>query len=369
MKKTLLIGCCLVFLAMFPCRAQAAWQTEADKWCPGLWESIDAETRGLLEQMGVEGVRADSFLNLSPDRVFAVIGGIVKGEAASPARYGAAVILVIVLTAFAAALMPENGAMRSRCETVGHLCGMFVMLSGAGQALYESMSAVTATEDFMVLLIPAFTGVLGFAGNPALALSWGGAVLAFAETVTAFFARFIPAAASLGAAVCAAANLNAESNFSGAAKLFAKAVTTAMGFAAGIFTAVLSVKDVIAAAADNVGIKGMKFVVGQGVPILGSAIADTLNSVAAGLAMVRNTVAVFALLALALINLLPVVRLLLWKFVFLFCATAGRVMNRGRLAELAECLNSLLSVILSVICFNGAVFVIALALVVNTGRR
>ena len=368
MKKGLLLCCAVLAYFCFPCAALAGTY-DAEEWCPGLWDGVDAGTKELLEQMGVGGVDAEGFLNLSPDRIASVISGIVRGEAASPLRFGAAAVLAVVLTALGQALLPETGAMRSRCDMAGRLCLTAILLSGAGQALYESMAAVTATEDFMVLLIPVFTGVIGFSGNPTLAISWGGAVLAFAETVTAFFARYVPAAGALGAAACAAASLNAESDFSGAAKLIGKAVAAVMGFVACVFTGVLGIRDVVAAAADSVGIKGMKFIVGQSVPILGSAVSDALNSVAAGLAMVRNTVGAFALLALFFINLAPMIRLLLWKFTFLFCAAAGRLLSAGRTAELADSLNSLLSVVLGVICFNGAVFIIALALVIHTAGR
>ena len=372
MKKLVLLLCCTVScLFVFALTARAAEPDvyDAQDWCPGLWEGIDASTKELLEQVGLEGIDAEGLLSLSPERIFSVIGDLISGQAVSPVRYCAAAVLAVVLTALAQTLLPGSGAMRQRCETVGHLCVMFVLLSGAGQALRESMAAVTATEDFMALLVPVYTGIIGLSGNPTLALSWGGAVLAFSETATAFFAKAVPAAGALGAAVCAAANLNSENDFSGAAKLLVKAVTVTMGFVAGIFTAVLSVKDVIAAAADGVGVKGMKFVIGQGVPILGGAISDAMGSVIAGLVMVRRTVGAFAVLALFFINLLPVLRLLLWKFVFWFISAAACMLGKKRAAELTDCLNSLLSVVLSVICFNSAVFIIALALVVSAGGR
>ena len=367
MKKTV----CILLIAavgtlLFAFRAGAAeTATEEDAWFSELWDSVDADTRDLMEQLGVEGVDAQALLDVSPFSVFSLIGRLARGEAISPLQYGAAAVLTLVVAAFAQTFLPEGSAMRSRCETVGHLCVMFTLLAGAGQAVQESMPAVAATEDFILCLVPVFTGVIGMAGNPSLAVSWGGAVLAFAETVGAFFSKFVPAAGALGAAVCAAANLNAETDFSGAAKLAAKAVTSAMGFAAGIFTAVLAVKDVIAGAADTVGIKGLKFVVGQSVPVVGSAVADALNSVAAGLTLLRNTAGAFAVLALFLIDLVPVLRLILWKLAFRLIAAAAGVLGAKRAAELTEGLNSLLSVILAAVCFNSVVFIIAVALVIN----
>ena len=364
-KKTLILlaAALLTVLAALPARAAAL--PEEEQWYGALWDSVDASTKELLGQLGLEGVSAEGLLSLTPGGVLSLIAGIVKGEAASPLRYCAASVLLLAVASFAASFLPEGGAMRERCETVGRLCVMFALLSGAGQALRESMPAVTATEDFILALVPVFTGIMGFAGTPALALSWGGVVLAFAETVGAFFAKYIPALGALGTAACAAANLNTQADLSGVARLLAKTVTTVMGIAAGVFTAVLSVKDVIAGAADTVGMKSAKLLVGQGIPIVGGAIADALNSVAAGLGLVRNTVGVFAVGVLLLIDLVPVLRLLLWKFAFRFIAAAGELLGRPRAAALTESLNSLLSVILAVICFNSAVFIVAIALVLR----
>ena len=368
MKKTvwILLAAALA-AALLPLTAFA--QTAEEDWYETLWESVDANTQELLEQIGIESVSPQRFLDLSPEKVFSLVADIVKGEAVSPFRYGAAALLAVVAASFSCSFLPEGGAMRSRCETVGHLCLMFTLLSGVGQALRESMPAVTATEDFMLLLVPLLTGLMGFSGSPAAALSWGGAVLAFAEGAGAFFAKCIPAASALGTAACAAANLNAETDFSGAAKTVCKAVSSVMAFAAGLFSAVLTVKNVIAGAADSVGMKGAKFVVGQGVPIVGGAVAEALNTVAAGLALVRNTAAVFAVIVLFLILLAPVLRLLVWKCVFRLIGTAAGMLGRKRAAELTDSLNSLLSVILAVICFNSAVFIVALALVMRLGGR
>ena len=367
MKKTVcILLTALLATALFAAAARAA---EEDAWYDGLWESVDENTQALLRQLGIEEISAQSFLALSPGRVFSLIGEIAAGEAVPPLRYGAAALLAAVVASFAGALLPETGAMRSRCDTVGHLCVMFTLLSGLGQALYETMPAVTATEDFILLLVPVFTGIMGFAGNPTLALSWGGAVLAFSETVGALFAKYVPAAAALGTAACAAANLNAETDFSGAAKTVCKAVTAAMGLAAGVYSAVLTVKDVIAGAADSVGMKGAKYLVGQSVPIVGGAVAEALNTVAAGLSLVRDTAAVFAVAVLLLIDLAPVLRLLLWKLVFRMVSASAGLLGQKRAAELADCLNSMLSVILAVICFNSAVFIVALALVTRMSGR
>lgn len=367
MKKGICIFL-LVLTGILACTVSgraALTEEEQDAWYASLWDSIGSDTKELLGQLGIETVDAESLMNVSVFQIFSLVGNIIRGQAASPLKYCAAAFLIIMTVAFGKTFLPEEGAMRSRYETVGHLCVMFALLAGAGQAVRESMPAVTATEDFIIGMVPVFTGVIGMSGNPSLALSWGGAVLAFAETVSAFFADFIPAAGALGTAVCAAANLNTEHDFSGMAKTAAKAVTTVMAFAAGVFTAVLSIKDVIAGAADSVGVKGLKFVIGHSVPVVGSAIADALNSMAAGITMIRNTAGAFAVLALFLIDLVPVLRLVLWKVSMRMIAAAAGLLGVKRAAELSDSLNCLLSVILGVICFNTAVFIIAVSLVIK----
>ena len=366
MKKALLVLIAVLLAAVvFSASSNAADYAEDRSWYEGLWESVDGNTESLLRQLGIDEISAESFLSLSPGRVFSLIGEILSGQAVSPLRYCAAALLAAVIVSFTCSFLPETGAMRSRCETVGNLFILFTLLSGAGQALYESMPAVTATEDFMIMLVPVLTGIMGFAGSPTAALSWGGAVLAFAQTVSFFFSKYVPAAASLGTAVCAAANLSGETDFSGAAKTASKALTAVMGTAAGVFSAVLTVKNVIADSADTLGVKSAKLIVGQSVPIVGGAVADALGAVASGLSLIKNTMAVFAVLVLFLIDLAPVLRLLAWKFVFWFVGAAAGLLGRDRAAELTECLNCLLSVILAVILFNSAVFIVSLAIVVK----
>ncbi len=109
--------------------------------------------------------------------------------------------------------------------------------------------------------------------------------------------------------------------------------------------------------------------IGKGIPIVGGAVADALNTVAAGLSLVRDTVGIFAVLALFLMILTPLLRLFIWKLVFRFLGMAACLLGQKRTSELTDGLNSLLTVILAVICFNSTVFIVSLALLIQIAGR
>lgn len=330
--------------------------------------TVDSETAELLEKLGLFSLSPENLLEITPSAVFSLIGEIFRGESESPFTTGAVIILILIAAGIFLGLT-EGGAYAELTRTVGAMCLMFALIRSSSGILSESMSSVRLTGDFMLGLIPLFAGVISFSGNPALALTFNTAVLGFAEGISGLFSQGIPLVAAISTSAAVSSVINPLADLSEVGRLFNKTVNLVMGFASGVFTAVLSLKSVIASAEDTLGLKGLKFFIGNGIPIVGGAIGDALNTAAAGLLLVKNSIGIFAVIVLFLINLPAFVRLVMWKLSLRMIAFSAELMRFPEVSQLAEALNGLFSVIMGVICFNMFTYIISVAavLAVKTG--
>lgn len=369
MKKicsVLIAGVLLALLSVFASAAEFEKEQE-QLWLGGLYDAVDGETRELLESIGIGEVDADTLIGISPGKVFGLLRDILVREASSPFSAVLPVLGLLLLCALVTTFAGE-GQLSELCGTVGVLCVMFAVVLSSCDIFSQTLSSVLVTKDFMLCLLPAFCGVLAFSGGTLTAAGFSAVMLAFAGTVSVTLAAGTPVFCAADTALAAAAALDPFFDLSPVVKLLNKAVTSVLAFVSSVFTAVLGIKGTVAAAADTVGLKGLKFIVGSSVPIVGSAIGDALNTLTAGLGLIKHTAGAFGIAVLLLINLPPLLRLIVWKTALFLLSTCAGMLGNGRVKTFVEALNGLYSVVCAVIFFNMFVFVVGLIVVLTLGK-
>jgi stage III sporulation protein AE len=79
---------------------------------------------------------------------------------------------------------------------------------------------------------------------------------------------------------------------------------------------VLAFQSVIAKSADTAAVKGVKFVLGNSVPVVGGALADAVGTLTSSLGLLKSTVGIVSAAIICLIFALPIIKLLIWKLAF-----------------------------------------------------
>lgn len=353
----------LVFLPVFAVGAQAA-DDDGGIWYERVWDAVDDETAGLLGEIGISPGGEDGFLSLSPKKTLSALFALFGTSFRALLGRFFSVTAVLLCVALFSALAGE-GKTAQTAANAGDLAAVFVIVAVNAELFSDCRASIELTKDLMLSLIPVFTGIVAFAGQPGLAVSFQTVVFAFAETVSTAFCNILPAAAAAGASLGAASAVAPFAKFDGIGKAIARIVNTAAAFVSGIFVAVLSVRGVIAGAADTVTIKGLRFLIGSSVPIVGSAIGDALNSVAAGLGLIKNSVLVLGAAAAVLINLPSLLKLAAWSLMSYFIALFADMLSQPRISGLIASMRSVISVLAAVTCFNTFVYVISCAIMIT----
>lgn len=356
--------CCLLIFA-FPLFSSGATEEIYSQ----LNEALNGDTRKLLEDFGLSGIFDGDLSRFSSENAIDAVLNIFSTQLSQPLKAGGICLGLLFVSALLICYLPENGDIAGMCKSVMLMCMMFVMINFCTDIFSRCCDALLLTKDFMKVLIPIFAGVVSFSGNVSLALSFNSVAFAFSECVSYFFTGAVPSFALVLTAVSAAGAVNPLMKISSVGKTFSKILNFVMAFVAGIFVAVLSVRGVIAGAADTVGIRGVRFLVSNAVPVVGSALGEALNTVAASIGLIKNTVGMFGIAAVVIINLPVLITLVLWKGVLSFLSLASDMLDIGEIKSFSENLNGVLSVMLAAVCFSALVFVISIAVILTVGRN
>lgn len=361
-----LIAVVCVFFAVFIMLPFTAFASE--EYYSELFEALPGETTRLLESFGIGEDVYESFGEISPERALEAVAEVFRSGFSQPVKSGAMSIALVFISALVTSLAPENGNIKEGVKRISLLVIIFFLISFAGDVFSACCSGLMMTKNFMLVLIPVFTGVVSFTGNAAAALSFNTVVFAFAEAVAVFFETVFPVLCVVLTAVSCAGAFNPVIKLNSIGSSLSKLVNLLMAFVAGIFVAVISVRGVIAGAADTVTIRGIRFLVGNALPVVGSAIGEALNSIVAGLSLIKNTVGVIGIAAVAVMNLPVLINACIWKGALYFIGFAGDITDFSEVKSFCENMNGVLSVIIGAICYVSFVFIISIAIILTVSK-
>ena len=364
MKKLCILAALCIALFVFSPRATAA-EASDDPFAvySQVFDAMDSETREMLKSVGVDENDLSSLTGISPDGVFSLIAGLFSQSALKIASlFGICLVMTVALRLALPFFTSDN--ISELMQTAGTLFIAFTVVSGSAAAANACVTAMNVIKALMLSLTPVLAAVLTFSGNPAGALNVQTMVFAFAEGLGVVFADVLLPLTAVGAALSVAAVLNPTGGVERFAGLVMKLVSRAMAFVSGVFSAVLGLRGAAAGAADSVQMKGLRFLVSGGVPVVGSALGEALSSLSAGLGAIKNSVSVLTVLAVAFAALPSLCSAVMWKLALYALSACAELFELKKLPAFLNAFSSVFSVLIAAVTFSGAVYVIALGLVV-----
>lgn len=136
-------------------------------------------------------------------------------------------------------------------------------------------------------------------------------------------ALVIPAVSVCMALTLSDALRTTSPNFSGITASIKRTLAFVYGLCSTLLMASLSAQSVLASAGDSAGARAVKFVAGNMIPVVGGTVGETLRTLAASVKLLRGSVGVAGMIAVALVLLPTLIELFLTRFVFNMSAAIG----------------------------------------------
>ena len=225
---------------------------------------------------------------------------------------------LIIVSAVMAALRESvtSGAFGALLEYVSVLCVASAVFSFVSSLFSEFTGFILQINSFMVSVIPAVCALMLAGGEVTRSLIFGtvlsGAVTLLEALCTSLILPMLSAllCVNTGAKICGGEMLG---GFSG---LIKNAMRTVLSFCAVGMGCVLAFQSVIAKSTDTAAVKGVKFLLGNAVPVVGGALADAAGTLTSSLGLLKSTVGIVSAAVICLLFALPIIKLLLWKLLF-----------------------------------------------------
>lgn len=318
-----------------------------------------------FETLSLDPMDPHSFVDLSPGAVFDLLRSMFQVQWQTPLRICLQVCGALLLTAACAAIMQGKSNASRAMTLIGGAVQMVLLIHGVTGILRDGAAAIAACASFEKACIPVLASLLTLCGRPTAALSLQGAAFIAAQVLEGFVAEsVVPLAASLCAAGAVGALLE-DPRVTQLAAEGRKLLLKLFAGAAGLFSALLSLKAVIASSVDGLAVRGVKLA-GSFVPVVGSAVGEAYAAAVGAFGLLKNTAGAALVVALFALCLPVLIRLTVWIAALRGAWAFGLLIDASG-KELPRILADLLSTWFAVIFLSFVVCAVTAGLTVLIG--
>ncbi len=323
-------------------------------------DSVGDEALEVLNELGIDEVSYEKLFSVDFSKVINVLFDMWKKSFSEPMKYFVlAVGLLILISALTSFVQSKEIV-----NIIGSSALALLLAVPIAQSVTNAFSVLEALSAFTTVFAGAFCAVVSSSGNLALGTSY--ASLAIVSD-TLFSSLLTSVSQPAVNAMCSFSFLSCFDIYKFSSKVsttIKKIYISFLGFVATFFSGIVTLKGVLGAGADSLTARGVKFVVGRTVPVVGGAVSDTYSALVSSLSLIKNTVGVFGIITVVLTVLPTLLQLLSWVLVLSLVATFAEFLNAEGSQGMLQVLKDALVLLCATMVFSAVIFVVSVGVVI-----
>ena len=257
-----------------------------------------------------------------------------------------------------------SGNIGGGAALIFRLCLFALILSKAVGMIGWIKEHLNRLSLLMTGLIPVMGILYILGGNVTQAAASEGVLLMFLNLCEYITASVTPTVCGicLSFALLDAFGENLHSGFSVLCTTVKRWYIFLLGLIVFLLTLSLSGQTILASGTDSLGMKGLKYAVGQMIPVVGGGISATLSTVAGGVSLLRGAVGVSGVILVGLTLLPALVQLLLFRLCFGISAGIAALLGCDGEKRLMNEISSLYGYMAAAVSICSVVCVVAISI-------
>lgn len=351
MKKTVIFLCALLLFLLIPVSSYSMDYSEEEYNktlssydLSSFEKELDADTYKMLDELGVLDFSYESITGLSFNDIVGLLKSLFQKKAELPIKSSVTVLVFILLSAFLQSLKAESDdSVNMIYSTATALLVATVVLVKLTSTVSLASMAISVASNFVYAFIPVFCSIVVASGGITTGFSTNTTLLILAQGLSFISSNIFMPIVNCYLALGVTSSLRYELNLDKLLSSVKKIITTCISFVSGVFVSVLSVKTAVAGRADMLGLRSIRFAINSVVPVIGSSISEGLLSIQAYSSLIKSSVGIVGVVAVALVFLPSIIEVVLWRISLTLCVIVSDVFgDKSVSAVLNAFLNTLL---------------------------
>ncbi len=334
-----------------------------------LYGALPDEVQDTLSSLGVTEVDYTQLNEISFKSIMSEIGDIVADQGSTPLKIMSSVIgimllysLVFGMKSFSKTTSMEN--VLSLCITLCITCVIVIPISNV---ITSGMEVICTASDFMLAYIPVMLLIMVSGGYAVSGSSYYSLMIFAGQAVGQVSTNIISPFLQMFLGLSITSAVSPSINLRGMVEFIGKITKWMLGFIMTVFTALLTFRQLITTAMDNVSTRAVRFTLTSLIPVVGSALSDAYKTVQSSVGLLKSGVGVFVIFAVGIVFLPSLVKCLFWMISLGLCKSVGEILNLKEPVEILSCVQVVITTVFAILLCVMSVYIILTALVLLLG--
>ncbi|MBQ7096561.1 MAG: stage III sporulation protein AE [Clostridia bacterium] len=292
---------------------------------------------------------------------------VLFGEMKNTVRLLVVIIAISILSAY---LISIQGSFQSKGATNAAFFVCYLVVSGitsaallevvgCGKVLVENISV------FMRMLVPVIMVSLMSSGAPVTATSFELVMVGIIELTEWLVEVFFIPMLMMSAALSIVNNLTETMEAGKLIQFLNKTIKWGIGIVMTVFVGVMNLQGIVSGSADGLAVKITKFATSNLIPVVGGALAETVETVINCGAVIKNSVGVLGIIMVVLMAAVPLLKTAACLIMFRLCAAVLQPIADKRIVKSVSDISDSVSGIFGLVAAVTVMFVIMLTIIIK----
>lgn len=333
-----------------------------------VWDEIDNQTKEYLNDLGIDEVSFADLFDLSPTRVIEFLIELSFNSGIKIFQNIVLVIAILFIISMASSFLKESDRVYNIICFVGVLTLLSVILVPISRIITDVATGVKTSTVFVNSYLPIMTAIIIASKNPGLAITYNSFSIFLSSIITMVADKFFMPCISAILSFNILSSFSFENFRERIVSGFRRCIVVVLALFSTVYTGLLTTRSILASSSDSIALRGIKFISGAFVPVVGAGVGDALSSVFSSFLIMKNTLGVFVIIVIILINLPVMAELLIWYFSLQLCSIISAMLGIDNITDTIDSLSSVISILNIILFFVTFVLVISTGVIIMMGK-
>ncbi len=303
----------------------------------------DSNTQDIISNYDIQ--------NISFDTIYQDILSSIKDAFNFPLNLTVLLIVCILITSIIQSFNEDGSKYKIFSITSILLC-IRIVINPIVELIDSIQEVMLSSVMFINSYVPILSSIMIANGQIGTSATYGAITYVCCQVWVQFADKIILPLMSISLAISCINGICPEISLDGIVKSIKKCVTWIMSISMFIFSGIVTIQSSVSNAGDRVTSKALKFVVSNGIPIVGNAVSDVCDTVRSSLGLLKSGVGVVGIVVI-LISVLPVlINVGVVRLSIALCETIADMLEVKYIKNFLTDVSSVMSTIFScTVCF------------------
>ena len=229
-------------------------------------------------------------------------------------------------------------------------------------------STVEGMVDFMLALLPVLFTLLASLGHITLVTLFHPFIIFAVHFIASLVSNIIFPLIFFATILYLVSHFSPHFKINRLADFFRDCSVFGLGLLLTLFIGLMTIQGVAGGIGDALALRTAKFLTGAIIPVVGSMLADTVETVVGYSLLIKNSATIAGLVILALMVIFPLLKILALIAVYKFCGAIIQPLGETTLGEALQTMSKSLTLIFAAVATVALVFFIGIAMLIGASN-